>query len=437
MRAHFVNISFERYYDYFHILDENDANQLITDTSFRSDVYSPWIPGDTMKFTYLSDNLDENYGYYMDYYEYINASSNYDINSDTWGFNYAENGVSGTNTYGAGECGNATSMYVGLYGEYINYDQFYYTEGAFSELYQNITIPRGFVNDAYISFDYNVPFGYRTNNNYLYCKINNKKVYSKGMADIIDAGKNKWYSTGKIYLDFWANASSVFEGLVSGQAFNISVGIMSGNSVTLTNYEEAYQNIAWFDNISFVVTASANSTQSDINLKLNGLDLTDGSDWGISQKNITDTWESNPIILNFNTSSPDLSFNLDTTIYGNHKTQSKVGQTILEGVTYEILENGSVYWYFSHNFFMPSQYSDFKFTINKPENWNFISALDPTLQEIPFEDGKAGDATLKINSSYAIFPGWWTFRATSPNYLNQSNTKLLKQGEWTQTSFTT
>jgi len=437
MRAHFTDIGFERYYDYFFILDNNSQYQLITDTFSRSDVYSPWIPGDTMEFTYLSDGSDEYYGYYMDYYEYINASSNYDINSDTWGFNYAENGVSGTNTYGAGECGNATSMYVGLYGEYLDYDQFDYTNGAFSELYQNITIPRGFVSDAYISFDYNVPFGYRTNNNYIYCKINDKKVYSKGMTDIIEAGKNKWHSTGKIYMDFWANSSSIFEGALSDQTFNISVGIMSGNSVTLTNFEEAYQNIVWFDNISFVVTASANSTQSYINLKLNGLDLTDGNNWGISQKNITGTWETNPIILNFNTTSPDLSFNLDTAIYGNHKTQSKIGQTMLEGVSFEILENGTIYWEFSHNFYMPAQYSDFEFTIDKPENWNFISVLDPTLQSRPYEYGGEGDIILQVNKSNALFPGWWTFKATSPNYLDIANTKMLKQGEWTHASFTT
>jgi len=185
------------------------------------------------------------------------------------------------------------------------------------------------------------------------------------------------------------------------------------------------------------VTATANSTQSDINLKLNGLDLTDGNDWGISQKNITDTWETNPIILNFSTTSPDLSFNLDTTIYGNHKTQSKVGQTTFEGVSFEILENGSVYWYFSHNFFMPSQYSDFEFIINKPLNWEFIYALDPTLLSRPFENGNIGDSDLKINKTNALFPGWWSFKATSPNYLDIANTKMFKQGEWTHTSFDT
>ena len=55
MRAHFVNISFERYYDYFFILDENDQYQLITDTDYRSNVYSPWISGDT-----ITVNVDNN-----------------------------------------------------------------------------------------------------------------------------------------------------------------------------------------------------------------------------------------------------------------------------------------------------------------------------------------------------------------------------------------
>ncbi|MHA1486729.1 MAG: hypothetical protein ACTSSC_06110, partial [Promethearchaeota archaeon] len=47
------------------------------------------------------------------------------------------------------------------------------------------------------------------------------------------------------------------------------------------------------------------------------------------------------------------------------------------------------------------------------------------------------DKYLIVNSTNAIFPGWWTFKATSPNYLSQSNTKLLKQGEWIHTSFIT
>ena len=48
-------------------------------------------------------------------------------------------------------------------------------------------------------------------------------------------------------------------------------------------------------------------------------------------------------------------------------------ENLCEGVSYEILENGTIIWEFSHNFYMPAQYSDFEFIIHKPEAWNFIS----------------------------------------------------------------
>ena len=436
MRTHFSEIGFERYYDYLYLLDSDDNYHLITDTESRYNVYSPWIPGDTIQLTYRADNQDPYYGYHVDYYEYVNDSSNYDINSETWGFNYVENGASETNIYGSGECGNATAMYVGLYGTYIDYYDFDYIKGAFSELYQNISIPRGSVINAYISFDYNVPFGLESNDNYIYFKINNNKVYSKGMGDIVEAGKNIWHSTGKIYMDLWTNTTSIFEDILSEQNFNISVGIMSGSTVELSYFEEAFQNIVWFDNVSLVVTASANSTQSDVNLKINGFSLND-NDWGSCSKDLVGYWETNPITLNFSTDSPDLTFLLDTIISGYHETYSKIGQTTQEGASYKILNNGSISWVFSHNFYMPSYYENFEFIINKSSNWKFISVLDPTFQSVSFERGDVGDDILKINKSNALYPGWWTLMATSPNFLNLSNTKMLKQGEWGQTSFTT
>ena len=437
IRAHFVEIGFERYYDYFFLRDGSNNDHLITDTFNRTNVYSPWIPDDTMKFTYDSDGIDEYYGYYMDYYEFMNASSNYDVNSDTWGFNYAENGVSGTNVYGAGETGNATGMYVGLYGEYLDYNQFGYDEGAFSELYQNISIPRGQIKDAYLSFDYNVPFGSRSNDNYVYFKINNQKVYSKGMRDIIEAGKGIWHSTGKIFMDLWTNTSNIFEGILEGQQFNISAGIMSGSSVTLTNFEEAYQNIVWFDNVSLFLTTIANSTQNGIDLKFDNTSLDDVNEWGSSVLNLTGNWDSNPLILQINTTSPFLTFDLNVTLYGYHNTISKINQQNDNGISYVILENGSVYWEFYHNFYMPSQYSDFKFNIYKPRNWEIISALDPTFESREFEGGSIGDTYLIINQTSALFPGWWTFTATSLNYIDESNTNMFKQGQWDQSSFIT
>ncbi|MFX0038356.1 MAG: hypothetical protein ACFFAB_03345, partial [Candidatus Heimdallarchaeota archaeon] len=105
--------------------------------------------------------------------------------------------------------------------------------------------------------------------------------------------------------------------------------------------------------------------------------------------------------------------------------------------SYQILKNGTVNWQFTHNFYMPSQYADFEFEISKPKNWRFISALDPTFGSIEFEGGDIGDLYLKINKTNAIFPGWWTFKATSPNYINDENTKMFKDGEWIESSFRT
>lgn len=427
MRVHFVNSSFERYYDYLYVFNKSMGEQYLVLDGLREDFYSPWIPGDEIIITYESDGLTEWDGYYIDYYEFMNASSNYNVNSESWGFNY-ESITNGKNYHGSGEIGNASGMWIGLYPELVSSSEYSYDQGAYSELYQNLTVPRGQVQDAYLSFDYYVQNGLETNENYLYFQINNKKVFSMGMRDIIEAGKETWLSTGKIYMDLWINSSNIFESIIHDQELNVSVGIMSGDSVSYSYFEDGYQNVIWFDNITLFLTTIANSTQSDINLKLNNLNLNDNSEWGSSFLNLTGAWESNPIILTINTSSPLLNFELNTTIYGYHDTTSKINQQNVEGVSYQILPNGTIYWEFYHNFYIPTQYYDIEFIVQKPLEWKILYVRDSTLQTIPFEMGESGDSTLKINKSYALYPGWWKIEATSPNYINNSNTMITNQG---------
>ena len=436
MRVHFTRLEFEDSWDYFFI--ENENNTIIyTETGFKSDYYSPWIWGSELNFYFESDGLYEYWGYKIDYYEFINTSSNFYVNSPSWGFN--ANSSTMTN-YGAGNVGGADSMFVALYSEISpdlpQYDAVYY-EGDFVELYQNITIPRGAVIDAYISFDYYAEFAMDSNENFIYCEINNKKVYSKGIGDVADAGRQTWHHTGKLNMDLWLNTSNIFENIKNNNEFNISIGIMSGASITYSGFEDQFQQIFWFDNVSLELTTLANSTQSDINLTINSEILSDGNQWGHSSRNFTGKWEYNPVVLTIQTASPSLEFELDTFLYGYHDTTTKIGQTVQEGISYTILENGSVYWEFTHNFYMPSQYTDFEFTITKPTNWEITSVLDPTLQSVSYEGGSNGETYLTINTTFAIFPGWWSFVATSPNYLNSSNTKMFKQGQWVESSFVT
>ncbi|MFW9936802.1 MAG: hypothetical protein ACFFD5_04090 [Candidatus Thorarchaeota archaeon] len=437
IRAHFVNFSFEQGWDYLLVANGDDEVIMVND-SIAYDVLTPWTPGNTLKIDYDSDNTNEVYGYYIDYYEFINDTSN--IGFEKWGFDYKKNYDLGINNYGPGEIGNESAMFVAMYPDFdyaTSYDDFWYETGAFSEIYQNITVPRKAVIDASIAFDYYCQFGLETNDNIIYIAMNDQKLFSIGMADVISLGKNEWHHSGKIPLDIWLNTSNIFDTNLPQQVLNLSLGIKIATGWGYGTVEDVLQNVIWFDNVQLEMTTIANATQSDIDLRINNECVIDKEEWGSGELTFTNNWTSNPIIQTINTSSPKIEFVLNTTLHGLKIGTSKYNQQNDEGITYNILDNYTIVWEFYHNFYMPSQYSDFEFIIDKPHNWEFISVLDPTLQSKEFEGGNIGDDQLKINKSNALFPGWWSFKAISPNFLNISNTKMLKQGQWVDTSFST
>ncbi len=436
MRAHFVNISFQENHDFIRVLDgTNNLIMRFFDTGFRKNFLTPWIKGNSLRIDMETDASVRDYGYYIDYYEFVNSSSNYYINNNTWGYNSK---TSIGNYRSAGRINNSDAMclelFSQLYTDTVNYYS-QYPKNNFTEIYQNLTIPRGKVIDAYIEFDYNPEFCMDTNSLFIYAAINNKKIYSIYFGDIVAGGLRNWYSTNKIYMDLWVNTSNIFEGDLISQDLNFSIGIKSSSSSYYSGYEDGFQQEIWFDNITFGITSIANSSQNDINLTINEYVLIEGGCWGESSLQINGNWQEHPIILTMNASSTSLDFNLNTTIYGFHNATSKINQQGLEGVNYQILENGTIYWTFYHNFYMPSQYADFEFVVYKPSKWKFLSVSDPTLQVRSFEKGNIGDSYLKINKTNALYPGWWKFLAVSPNYLYINNTKLYQGGQWVHSTF--
>lgn len=432
IRAHFLNYSFEYNYDF--LLVANDSGDIMyLNDSVSYDIFTPWILGDTIKIDYSSDGSIQWKGYYIDYYEYINDTSNLDF--ETWSFDSKKSYDYGINYHGSGEVGNETGMFVALYPEITDYDNFYYETGAFSEIYQNIIVPRKEVIDASISFDYYCQFGLKTNDNFMYVAMNDQKLFSIGMADIVDLGKNKWHHSGKIPLDIWLNGSNIFEENLKEQTLNLSLGIKIATGWGYGRITDVLQNIIWFDNIELEMITIANSTQSDINLRIDAISLNDGEEWGKSNINFTDLWLSNPITQTISTASPNLDFIMNTTLYGLKQGTSKYNHQNDEGITYSILDNNTIIWEFYHNFYMPSLYSDFHFSVNKPENWQILSVLDPTFLSVPFEGGNYGDFTVNITKDQAKYPGWWKFTATSPNFINTENTDMAKNGEWGYNEF--
>ena len=206
-------------------------------------------------------------------------------------------------------------MYLSLVGEpyrttdSLGYHPFAvsYYNANYTEIYQNLTIPRGEVRDAYISFDYYAESAMKTNELFLYCEINNQKIYSIGFRDIVSAGREIWHSTGKINMDLWVNNSNIFDQTINNQDLNISVGIMSGAGLGYTGFEDRFQQVLWLDNVSLVLTTLANSSQDTINLTINNLDLNQGDYWGKAYLNITGNWDTNPVILTVNTTALNLA----------------------------------------------------------------------------------------------------------------------------------
>ena len=214
IRVHFSKFEVETDYDIVCFYNEDNILQYVN-TGMKNAFFSPWIKTTIIKITMDSDGSVQWWGYDIDYYEYVNDSLDYYDSFDHWGYN---NGTM-VNNFGSNSIENQTAMYINLVGEPFRDGTIgaTYYENDFSEIYQNITIPRGQIIDGYISFDYYAEYAMDSNENFLYCEINNKKIYSKGIGDIVDAGRRTWLSTGEIYLDLWSNNSNLFEDIQNNQ----------------------------------------------------------------------------------------------------------------------------------------------------------------------------------------------------------------------------
>ena len=438
MRLHFSRIEIETDWDLLFIYDGDDTLQYLF-TGKETNFYTPWIRADNLSLSIDSDGSIEWYGYDIDFYEFYNSSSpSYFQYENSWG--YTSNILS--NNFGPGNISDSSAMFVSLVSDPSrdgNMDATYY-ENNYVELYQNITIPRGQVIDGYISFDYYAESAIASNEFFIYCAIDNQIVYNKGFRDIINnsrSGIGIWHDTGKIYMPLWNNVTSIFQNIQTNQDYIISIGIMSGASITYSGFEDLFQQIFWFDNVSLVLTTLANSLQDGINLTIDGNYLIDNINWGSSSLSLKNLWSINPISIEFITTSPSLSFDLNASIFGFRETITKIDQQNNDGLNYFILDNGTVMWEFYHNLYIPNDYSDFEFLIDKPKNWEILSVLDPTFIIISYEGGNVGDDFVFINKSSASYPGWWKFLATSPNFIQEENIDISRNGQWGLSEFQT
>ncbi len=423
MRLHFVTIDVEYYWDALYISDQDNT---IVDffAGYYSDFYTPWYSASTLKISMSSDNTVERYGYYVDFFETYNGSM---FTIDSSGWNYYENTIDPSRLYGgSSEQGNHSALWAIIEG-IDSAPSYSYEEGDEAGFYQDLTIPRGEVIDAWVSMDYNLLRGIETNDNFAFLKINGEIVYSRGFRTITNAGLGKWHSTGLINIDLWENSSAIFNNVVNGQSISLSVGIEIGNGVEYTGFNHLDIQEAYFDNIKLILKTSANSTQSNINIEFDGFTLTDSSsDWGSATFSRYNTWDSDPMQISMTVDAPKIEFDLSSTLYGYHTTNTASQSHGSPGSQLTIYTNETIRWTTYHNVYIPTGYNDFQYTGEKPRDWEIYDIEDPTGLSTVFNDGNKNDSSFSVDTNSF---GWWKIYAESTNMLETSNTELL-HGTW-------
>ncbi|MHA1453063.1 MAG: hypothetical protein ACTSRD_09400, partial [Promethearchaeota archaeon] len=421
IRVHYDTFDMEDFgdpeYDYLFVYDQN--NELLDYSTGESltDIWSPWYNASTLKFTMRTDGDEERIGFIIDSYEEYNISK--------W-TSYKSSPAPDFLSSRVGESGGESSIGGVIFGDFDGtFHRYKESEAGF---YQMKSIPRGRVVDASFSMDYYLQSGIDTNDFYIYCRINDELIYTRGFGTINTAGKNTWHNTGQINLVLWENTSQIFNPIISSQNFNISIGLKSGSSAGYSGYTDREFQEAYFDNVELILKTKANGTQSDINLQFDSLPIADSLSWGSGNFSSFNSWDSNPMQISLSTDAPKLEFDLDSEVYGYHTDSTHEQDNGPYGSKLTILTDETIQWESYHNVFVPSQYADFKYDVFKPNDWEITQVEDPTgLPYTSYLNGDVGDNSFTIESD---FPGWWYFIANSSNRLISSSTDLWDDATW-------
>ena len=170
---------------------------------------------------------------------------------------------------------------------------YYYDAGDMAWARQTMTIPRGTVVWAGLTLDYwadtrdDTHYG-MTGSFSLYVIVEGTTIWET-VFDEIDA-EETWYNSGMSFVP-----TSAFN-LPSDQAVTIEVGLWSKQAV---GYTPEIGPRAKIDNIELYIKTRA--TPTNVNLKMNGIAITDGTGYGsgtVTQTPAT-PWTNNPVKLNF------------------------------------------------------------------------------------------------------------------------------------------
>ncbi|TFG16665.1 MAG: hypothetical protein EU530_11575 [Promethearchaeota archaeon] len=428
MRVHFLNISTEWGDDTIYLWDQNN-DSLGWYSGKYNNITTPWLNASIVKITMETGPTTNDYGYFIDYFETYDGSL-FSFSSDGW--TAYRNGVDSSRANAvAGHQLNNSAINITLAGTPGTGDSYSYYRLDESGAYQELTIPRGRVTDAWISMDYNVLRGINNAEMILVFKINDQIVYQRGFNTITAEGLAEWHSTGLINMDSWLIQPSAFSNNLYGATLNVSVGVQATKIRTYSSDHADLQEV-YIDNITLILQAEVNCTQTEINLLFDNVSPTDSiTQWGSGAINLFNTWDTNPFNISLTTDSTKIDFDLVSAIYGTHMRSSTEEEYGDQGSQVIIYSNGSIHWGLYHRAYIPLYYDNYEFSGYKPQDWEIFQIIDPIGSSVSFLNGEQGDDTFSIEHPSSELPGWWHISAQSTNMILPSATDLWNGTDWT------
>ena len=294
---------------------------------------------------------------------------------------------------------------------------------------QELYVDRSELVWAGINFDYWAyntwaPF---TGNFRIYISINDTIMYSKSLTTI--SAHRQWFNTGMIPINISA---------IPLPNINIKIGL---EVVYGSNYHPDMKSTVMIDNFKLYLQTKV--TPSQINLKMDGIDVEGGLGYGLCNLTPSNPWTNSPVQVNFSwnptpTPDPDLdievSFKCDTNLFA-----SKIGQTLYTadptkyGLLLDVDQGINTSWSFQYYVTLPNGYWNHSFTIFHPTDWNVTFVSEPQLPAV----NRIGDCvkgldniTIPATSITTSPDGYWRFEATSLNYLQDIQPQVYNGTHW-------
>ncbi|MFQ6124376.1 MAG: hypothetical protein ACE5R6_07210, partial [Candidatus Heimdallarchaeota archaeon] len=387
-----------------------------------------------------------------DGYEWPNdvgdVNINDDVNVTSWSFGYTDVGPRNVAFAGNYE-GNDTVAYLDPhdnalelhiqgdddymtnYYSYDNGDRCYWT--------QTTNVPRGTVVDAAITFDIFVDHAALFDSWTFSVRINSVIVYARGLKTLRDAGYNVWQSR-YVPVGAWDNSTNVFTDPVNG---TVDIELRFEYTSDSASYSQGFTDIEyqqiWVDNFNLILTAEV--FPSDIGLRMNTANITDGGTWGQGSITETGTWTTSPVNMVFDaivslpsqygTGSYDVEFDYSADLYVRKDSPDTLYEldATSEGTNYDVNDGDTtVDWDFYVYVSVPTGYTETQFNVTFPTDWTITwvsEPQNPTLNNVTQCDtATPGVLTVPVPSISPAPDGYWHIKATSPNYAQSLQTQI-------------